>query len=32
LPEGADPRPIAQKLRADPRIILVTTPISGEVP
>jgi hypothetical protein len=32
LPENADPRPIAEKLRADPRIILVTTPPAGEVP
>jgi hypothetical protein len=32
LPENVDPRPIAEKLRADPRIILVTTPPAGEAP
>jgi hypothetical protein len=32
LPENVDPRPIAEKLRADPRIILVTTPPAGGHP
>jgi hypothetical protein len=32
IPENTDARALAEKLRADPRVLLVTTPPAGEGP